>query len=404
MTPSLLEKIPQSKVYDVIIVGGAIMGSSVAWYLSNNRDFNGRILVVEKDPGYRFSSTAHTNSCIRQQFSSEINIRISQYAAEVIRRFRDILGGDLEIPEIHLQNFGYLYLADSEQSADRLVTQQKLQAACGCGTQILRVEDVLKDYPFYFLDDIVLASHNRVDEGYFDGTTMFNWWRRKAKQNGVEYIGNEVVNCRTEKNRVISVQLKTGENLSCGSLVNCSGTRAARLAAMAGLKLPVEPRRRYSFVFSAEVPLEKDLPLTVDPCGVHVRSEGQHYLAGCPPDFDKAVDPDDFTEDHSIWQEKLWPAIAKRIPAFEAVKVIYSWVGHYAYNTFDQNAIVGPHPDVKNFIFVNGFSGHGLQQAPAMGRGVSELICYDKYTSLDLSPLSYNRLVRNRPSTEVAII
>jgi glycine/D-amino acid oxidase-like deaminating enzyme len=173
---------------------------------------------------------------------------------------------------------------------------------------------------------------------------------------------------------------------------------------MAGIEIPVEPRKRYTFIFDAEQPLDRDLPLTIDPSGVHMRSEGKYYLAGCPPDIDPAVDYNDFEADHSIWEEKLWPIIANRIPQFEAIKVINSWVGHYAYNTFDQNAIIGPHNEVENFLFVNGFSGHGFQQSPAMGRGTAELITYGEYRELDLSPFHYDRILNNQRFVEKAVI
>ncbi len=173
---------------------------------------------------------------------------------------------------------------------------------------------------------------------------------------------------------------------------------------MAGIKLPVEPRKRYTYIFAAENPLDRDLPLTIDPSGVHMRSDGQNYLAGCPPDIDPAVDYDDFEQDHSLWEEKVWPAIATRIPQFEAIKLINSWAGHYAYNTLDQNAILGPHTETKNFFFANGFSGHGFQQAPAMGRGVAELLTYGEFRALDLSPFSYARIPANQPFVEKAVI
>jgi glycine/D-amino acid oxidase-like deaminating enzyme len=108
--------------------------------------------------------------------------------------------------------------------------------------------------------------------------------------------------------------------------------------------------------------------------------------------------------DHELWEDKVWPAIATRIPAFERVKLRNSWVGHYAYNTLDQNAIVGPHPDLPNFLFANGFSGHGLQQAPAVGRALSELVIHGAYQTLDLSPFAWARIARNEPLLERAVI
>ena len=141
---------------------------------------------------------------------------------------------------------------------------------------------------------------------------------------------------------------------------------------------------------------------------MHIRTDGTYYLAGCPPSIsgaaDLAVDYDDFEQDHSLWEQYVWPIIANRIPQFEAIRLKNSWAGHYAFNTFDQNAILGPHDVVENFLFVNGFSGHGFQQSPAMGRGTSELIVYGEYRSLDLSPFNYERIVQNQPFVEKAVI
>lgn len=397
---------PKHKTYDVVIVGGAMYGSSISWFLSNNPDFNGRVLVVERDQTYEFTSTAHTNSCIRQQFSNEVNIRISQFGAEFIKNFREFMGNDERVPNVILQSFGYMYLADNEQFAATLQENQKTQARLGAGTKYMSAEEIHRDYPFYKVDDIVGANHNLVDEGYFDGNTLFDWWRRSAKEKGVEYVTNEVVSMTLNANgtRVDSVTLKSGDVIHCGIVVNASGPRAVVTSRMAGIEIPVEPRKRYTFIFDAEQPLDRDLPLTIDPTGVHMRTDGQYYLAGCPPDDDPAVDYNDFVQDHTIWEEKVWPIIANRIPQFEAIKLTNSWVGHYAFNTLDQNAIIGPHTKVENFIFVNGFSGHGFQQSPAVGRGVAEMITFGEYRSLDLSQFSFARIERGEKFDEKAII
>ncbi len=395
---------PRKRSYDVVVIGGAMMGSSVAWFLSTNPDFDGSILVVERDPTYSACSTAHTNSCMRQQFSNEINIQISQFAAEFVKDFRSYMGDNPEVPEIATQFFGYMYLADTEEFAAMLRRNQALQARFSAGTRIMTPAQIMHRYPFYYLKDIVCGSHNLIDEGYWDGITVFDWWRRMARRSGVEYCNNEVVDITHHDSRVHSVQLRTGETVLCGVLVNAAGPRAVEVAAMAGFELPVEPRKRYTFVFDAAEPLEGDLPLTIDPSGVHVRSDGGYYLAGCAPDVDHAVAYDDFVMDDDVWEEKVWPTIAHRIPAFERIKLINSWAGHYAYNTFDHNVIVGPHHEVGNFLFLNGFSGHGLQQSPAVGRGVSEWITYGEYRSLDLTPLGYHRVVAGEPFAETAVI
>ena len=395
---------PHRDGYDVVIIGGAVMGSSAAWFLTANPDFDGSLLVVERDPTYEFTSTAHTNSCMRQQFSNEVNIRISQFAADFVRNFRTYMGGDPEVPEIAVQHFGYMYLADTESFAATLRRNQALQASWGAGTKILSPDEIAAAYPFYNVDGIVCGSHNLVDEGYFDCGTMFDWLRKKARQNGAEYCTNEVVDIHHDGGRVRSVRLASGESISCGAVVNAAGPRAVEVARMAGFELPVEPRKRFTFIFDAAEPLDRDLPLTIDPSGVHVRSDGGAYMAGCPPDIDPAVAYDDFAMDHDLWEDKVWPAIANRIPAFERIKLTSRWAGHYAFNTLDQNVIVGPHHEVENFVFMNGFSGHGMQQSPAIGRGVSEFITYGEYRSLDLSPLGYRRVAANEPFVETAVI
>ncbi|MEL6959594.1 MAG: FAD-binding oxidoreductase [Pseudomonadota bacterium] len=396
---------PKQKTYDVVIVGGAIYGSSVAWWLSQMDSFDGSILVIEKDPSYENSGTARTNSCIRQQFTNPLNVQISQFGAAFIRNFRDYMGGDPQVPEITFQTYGYMYLADTEDFADHLRRAQTQQAALGAGTEILSPDQIKARYPFYAVDDLVAGSINTVNEGYWDGGTVFDWWRRGAGRAGVEYVASEVVDMDVSSGAVTSVTLSTGDTITCGAIVNASGTRGAVTARMAGIEIPIEPRKRFTWIFSASEPLDQDLPLTIDPSGVHFRQDGpKTYLAGGYADHDPAVPFDDFAMDHGLWLDKIWPIIATRIPQFEAIKVVTEWAGHYDMNTFDQNAIVGAHPEIANFYFANGFSGHGLQQSPAIGRGLAELIATGRYESLDLTPFGFERIAAGRPFAEGAII
>ena len=397
---------PQHSSYDIVIIGGAMMGASTAWFLSDDADFDGRVLVVEMDPSYSQCSTGHTNSCMRQQFSAPLNVRISQFAAEFVT---DLAGrmNEPEAPALKIQNFGYMYLADNEGFADVLRENHAVQVACGAGTRLMTPDQIAADYPFYQLDDIVLGSHNTLNEGYFDGASVFDWWRRSARKRGVEFVSDEVVAMtrNAQGTKVQSVTLKSGAVIACGKVLNASGPRAARTARMAGIEVPVEPRKRYTWVFQAETPLDRPLPLTIDPSGVHVRQEGtQYYQAGGHSADDPAVDFDDFNMDHALWTDYVWPVLATRIPAFEAIRVTSEWAGHYAWNCFDHNAIMGPHTEVENFFFLNGFSGHGLQQSPAMGRGTAEMLIHGDYRSLDLSPFHYDRIARNAPIIEKAVI
>lgn len=402
-----LSAVPEQVSYDVIIIGGAIMGSSVAWFLTENPDFNGSVLVIERDPTYRNAATTLTCSCIRQQFSHPLNVQISQFTADFVQTLRQRMGNDPRVPDLKVQNFGYMYLADTEAFANVLRDNQKVQRSVGAQTVLLTAAEIAAAYPFYHLDDILLGSINRKDEGYFDGSTLFQWFRRSARERGVAYVTNEVValTCNLAGTRVESVTLRSGQVIACGQLVNAAGTRGAAVAAMAGIRLPVAPRKRYIWIIEAETPLDRELPLTIDPTGVHMRENGGGtYMIGGHPDHDPDVDPDDFTMDHSLWQDHIWPVVATRIPAFEAVRVTSEWAGQYDFNVLDQNAIAGPHAIVSNFLFLNGFSGHGLQQSPGMGRGTAEWLTHGRYHSLDLSPLHHDRVTGNRPLIEKAII
>lgn len=404
---ALLSTTPTQKGYDIVIIGGAIMGASAAWFLSDNKDFNGSVLVVEKDPTYENSSTMHTNSCMRQQFSTDLNVRISQFAADFVTNIREYMGGDDRVPELSVRNFGYMYLADTDDFADVLRESQKVQLNAGAETVLMSPEGIQAKYPFYNVEDIKLGSINLAGEGLWDATAVFDWWRRQSRERGVEYVTNEVVAMRKNSNgqTVESVTLKSGEVISCGKVLNASGPRASRTSEMAGISLPVEPRKRYSWIFAAEQPLDQDLPLTIDPSGVHVRENGGGtYQCGGHSDIDPAVDYDDFVMDFDIWQNHVWPILATRIPQFEVIKVTSEWAGHYAYNTFDHNAIMGPHTEVENFYFLNGFSGHGLQQSPAMGRGTAEMLTHGHYKTLDMSAFHFERIPANNPIIEKAVI
>lgn len=399
---------PSSHTYDVAIVGGATSGSAIAWFLASNPDFEGNVLVVERDPSLSYSATQASNNCMRQQFATEINVKIAQYAADFVKDFRKNLNcedGD-GIPDIPIRNFGYLYLADNNEFATTLEEDQKLQAACGAGTRMVSAKEIADNYLFFALDDIKAGSLNTVDEGAFDALGMVQSLRKKAQQNGVDYIHNEVVGMTLNGNKVESITLKTGEVVSVGTIVNAAGTRAAQVSRLAGIDLPIEARRRYTFIFSVDEPLSQDLPLTIDPTGVHMRSyREKDYLIGCPPiGPDVAVDTDDFSYAEDIWNKKMLPVLQKRIPQFSTAKVTHSWVGHYEFNTFDHNAIIGRHTEVQNLMFCVGFSGHGSQQAPACGRGVAELITYGCFRTLDLSALSYDRIAKNKPLLERAVI
>ncbi|MBB4253988.1 FAD-dependent oxidoreductase [Rhizobium anhuiense] len=390
--------------YDVVIVGGAVVGSSTAYFLATNPDFNGSVLVIEKDWTYQRSATALSSSSIRHQFSNAINVKVSQFGTEFIRNFKENVAIDDDTPEIGFHEAGYLFLAEDERGDQVLRRNHETQISCGADVTLLDPGGLGRRFPWLNLEGLTLGSTGERGEGWFDSVGLLQGFRKKARSLGVEYIEDEVVAVNREGDRMVSVSTKSGQTIACGTMVNTSGTNGKKVARMAGLDVPVEPRRRSLFVVDCRTPLEGKVGLTIDPTGVFFRPEGKFYLMGTYPKHDPEVDPNDFDVMHDEFDEEIWPIMANRVPAFEAIKVVNSWAGHYDYCTLDHNVVLGPHTEVSNFLFANGFSGHGLQQSPAMGRGLSELIAYGGFKTLDLSPFGYERVTANRPFLEDAVI
>ncbi|MFT8675750.1 MAG: FAD-binding oxidoreductase [Acetobacter sp.] len=390
--------------YDVVIVGGAVVGSATAYFLASNPDFKGSILVIEKDWTYQKAATSLSSSSIRHQFSNPLNVQMSMFGAEFIRDFRTISAVDGDGIDLSLHENGYLFLANNDRAEALLRRNCKTQTDLGAETVLLDQAELRARFPWLMADDLQLGSYGLSGEGWFDNTGLLFGMRAKARSLGATYIEDEVVGLERNGDRVTALTLRSGATVSCGVMVNAAGTHGTRVAAMAGLDIPVEPRRRSLFVVDCRDKLAGKVPLTIDPSGVFFRPEGQYFLMGTEPDPDPAVDPDDFDIAHDEFENEIWPVLAERVPVFESLKVIRSWAGHYDYCTLDHNVIVGPHPEVTNFLFANGFSGHGLQQSPAIGRGLSEQILYGEYRALDLSPLGYARVVKGEPFVEEAVI
>jgi sarcosine oxidase len=247
-------------------------------------------------------------------------------------------------------------------------------------------------------DGIALASHGIANEGWFDGPALMQAFRRKARERGVAYLNDEVVGLGAHK-----VTLRSGETIDARTIVIAAGPWSGEVAALAGIALPVEPRRRSVFVFDCRETLPL-LPLIINPSGVWFRREGRFHIGGTTPA--EGNDPPDapLEVQHQEWDEMVWPVLAHRVRAFEAAKVVNSWAGYYEYNTFDQNGIVGRHPEMESIVFASGFSGHGIQQSPAVGRAVAELIAYGDYRTLNLSPFGYERISAGRPVRELNVV
>jgi FAD-dependent oxidoreductase domain-containing protein 1 len=388
---------------DVVIIGGAIVGSSVATFLAGRPDFDGRIVVIERDPTFRTSSTTLSAASIRLQFSTPLNIEISRFGLEVVRHPDAWLAVDGQAPNVDFVENGYLFLA-TDAGIPTLESNHAVQRALDVPVVLLSPADLRARFPWINADDLAGASLGTADEGWFDAHALLQGFRGRARALGVEQRTGEVVAVEREGQRIAGVRLADGTRIAGDWVVNAAGPRAAEVAAMAGIDLPVRPRKRNVYHFEAPVSLGA-APLTIDPSGVYVRPEGPSYLAGFSP---RRGDPDpdtlDLAVDRAPFEGFVWPALAHRIPAFDRVRLLDAWAGHYEVNTVDHNAIVGPHPEVANLLFANGFSGHGLQQAPAVGRGLAEWIATGRYETLDLSPLGYGRIARGEPIRELNVV
>jgi glycine/D-amino acid oxidase-like deaminating enzyme len=397
---------------DVIICGGAVIGSAIAWNLTRIAP-EISVTVIERDPSFQFSSTARSASGIRQQFSSPLNVAISQYGVDFIRAARhkrpppppagEGWGGGFGRGNLDL-NFreqGYLYLANTDSGAQILRQNHAVQRAQGADIALLSPTALKARFPHLNVDDLTLASLGLSGEGWFDSVGLMQGYQAHSPATRLE---DEVTGLHIKAGRVAAVRLASGGEITCGAFINAAGPRAAEIAAKAGIALPVERRKRTNFSFACAAPPAGALPLMVDPSGVWVRPEGRQFICGCSPVEDPPVGPDDFEPRYREFDDIIWPALAARSPAFEAIKMQAMWAGHYAYNVLDQNAVTGAHPEIGNFYFANGFSGHGVQQAPAIGRGVAELVALGGYKSLDLSPLGYERILRNEPLQERCVI
>ena len=385
---------------DVVIVGGAAVGSATAYFLKVALGYAGSVTVIEKDPTYARSSTTLSAASIRQQFSTPENIRMSLFGIEIIRSLKQRFGGEADIG---FREEGYLLLA-SQAGKAVLEANWQVQQAEGADIVLLDPQDLATRFPYLNLEGIAAGAYGRSGEGWFDAHSLLDLFRKAARAAGAIYRHDEVTGIERRGDRVEAVHLKSGERLACGVLVNAAGPQAGDVAAMAGLTLPVEPRKRSVFVVKCKTPLP-GLPLLVDPGGIYVRPEGDVFICGGAEN--EADDPradGDFEVNYALFEDVVWPALATQIPAMEELKLQRAWAGHYEYNTLDQNAIIGPHPEIPNLLFANGFSGHGLQQSPAAGRAIAELITAGRFTTLDLGIFGYERVLAGKPVFELNVI
>jgi glycine/D-amino acid oxidase-like deaminating enzyme len=388
---------------DVVIVGGGIVGSAVAYFLSVDSAFAAnRIVLVERDPSYAQASTARSAGGLRQQFSTPENIAMSQFTLSLIQHLTTTFSPDADVG---FREQGYLILA-AEQSVKLLAENVALQQLHGASIALLDAAQLSRQFPWLATEDVGAGAFGTSGEGWFDPSSLASLLRNTARARGVLLLHDRVT--RIDANtRVEAVQLASGPRLACQAFVDAAGPWAGELAALAGLALPVEPRKRYVYVIDCREAPEtlRRGPLTVDPSGVWFRPEGRFFLCGKSPEENEEPPADDLDQiDYGFFDSNVWPRLAARVPVFESVKTVNAWAGYYDYNTLDQNAVIGPHPELANFYFACGFSGHGAQQGAAAGRAIAELIVHGAFRTIDLSRLGYWRITEKRPLAERNVI
>ena len=382
----------------IVIVGGAIVGSFVAYFLQE-KGFAGKIRLVERDPSYRQSSTALSAASIRTQFGCAVNIRMSLFGADFFRNIKSRLGPEADIGFV--EN-GYLILGSPETSAARLAGLE-MQRGEGAEVEGYGPSELLARFPWLNVEDLGFSTFGTRNEGWFDAWSLLSLVRRRARERGAEYISAEARSLAIHKGKVVGVKLTSGETINADWCVNAAGANSASLVADLGIPLPISPRKRT--VFSLKAPLAgAGFPMLFDISGAWIRPEGEGFIGGIAPlEHDDPEAFDDFEPAYDLFEQTVWPTLAHRMPALEQLRVERAWAGHYEVNALDHNGVVGPHDEVPNLVFATGFSGHGVMHSPAAGRGVAEQILSGAYETIDLTELGYRRIRAGKPLQETIV-
>ena len=369
----------------ILIVGGGVIGSSIAFHLRRD-GYAGRVVVIERDPTYARASSFLAMGGIRQQFSSAVNIQLAQYGTRFYAEFDRALRVPGHRPRANFRQRGYLFLVN-DAMAERFDARVDRQRRLGAHVERLTLEQLRARVPGVRLDDIRFGVFG-PDDGYGEPREILAGFRAAAAAAGAEYVTAEVVDLIRRSGRVEAVVLDSGERMPGVAVVNAAGPFAAGLGTMAGVELPVQPVRQHLFRCALPVRWPYRFPVVIDPTGVHWRHDDP--ATESEPDRlvvarTKLDEPpgENFDCDLSRWETDFKPPLVRRVPGLEPLELIEGWAGLYAM-TPDHNPLLGEHPAAPGFFLANGFSGHGLMIAPAVGKVLSELLRTGRADTIDI--------------------
>lgn len=389
----------------IVIVGGGVVGSSIAWHL-RRRGFDGAVTVVERDPAYRRASSFLAMGGVRQQFGSAANIRLAQHSVRFYERFDETMAVPGHRPRAWFRQRGYLFLAN-DALAPRFERRYARQRELGANVRRLDVPAIRSLVPDLALDDIRFGILG-PDDGYANPREVLAGFRHAAEAAGAAYVTGTVRGVTVSAGRARGVTLDGGATIVARAVVNAAGPFAAALAALAGIDLPVVPVRQQLFRCALPHRWPHRFPVVVDPSGVHWRHDDP-VRAGDPDRIivarTRLDEPpgENFDCDMGRWDTDFRPPLVARLPDLEAVELIEGWAGLYEM-TPDHNPLLGAHPELDGFYVANGFSGHGLMMAPATGAAMAELLATGASSTLDIAPFDPGRFARGEAFRDEAMI
>lgn len=386
---------PSELTGTVVIVGGGVIGSSIAFHLRRD-GHTGRVVVVERDPTYARASSFLAMGGIRQQFSSAVNVQLAQYSTDFYAGFDRTMQVPGHTPHVNFRRRGYLFLVDGA-STERFEARVARQRQLGAYVERLNLDQLRAQLPDVRLDDIRFGVFGPND-GYGEPREILAGFRAAATAAGAHYVKAEVVDLAMRPGRVDGVVLDSGERVMADTIVNAAGPFAPKLAAMADIDLPVTPVRQHLFRCALPERWPYRFPMVIDPTGVHWRHDDASAVDA--PDqlvvaHTRLNEPpgESFICDLSRWEFDFRPPLVRRVPRLEPLELIEGWAGLYAM-TPDHNPVLGEHPAVSRFFLANGFSGHGLMIAPAVGKVLSELIRIGRSETVDVTCFAPDRFDR----------